>query len=335
MVYSNGTAATGTVGGSKAAVTATDADNGAALTWTVVTFDGAATKALPVISGTEPQAVKSLVVSDHISRPSNLASDFLMVRSYFSDSGCAMNPAAGELASFRTSTGMKYKSGFATGVIGDTTGITASEGQLIVPEGVVWHFDIPSLTLACVGGSTLRGQGSTANATGMVYRAAAALTNSSRIVSPYVAAFSGQNSTASMSNAIQVVNTIKPDVLLFLAGSGNDTDLSAAGFEAMKGRTAAVINHCRKNGVVPIIGTVPPSTSLSAPQEALRILQNTWARSLANQGILVADIAAAVQDTSNAAILLAAYDSGDGTHLNDAGHDGGAVPITNIVARLL
>lgn len=337
LVYANGTAAVATLGFSKASVTAVDADNGSALAWTSVLFSGAGTVALPVISGAEPQAIKSLMVSDHISRPSNSPGDFLMVRSYFADSGCALNPAAGELAAFRVATGLKYKSGFvvlAGGVL-DASPINMTEGQLICPEGVIWHFDRPALTLACVGGSTLRGQGSSANATGMVYRAAASLTNSARIVSPYVAAFSGKNSTSSMGDAIKIIDAIAPDVLLFQCGSGNDADLTAEGFEAAKGRTTSVVNTCRKKGVVPILCTLPPSSALTAPQEALRIAQNAWALSLSDQYVLVADIATAVADPSNAAQLLPAYNSGDGTHINDAGCDAASAVIAAVVARLI
>jgi hypothetical protein len=336
LIYENGTATAATVTTSKAAVTSTDGDNGSTLTYTSATFAGAATAALPVIGGAyDATAITTPVVSDHVSLPGNVG-QYLIVRTYYSGANaCALNPGAGELLAFNALTGMNYKTSFAAGVVADNAACgTPTTGQIICPAGVYFTYSLPSITLACTGGSTLRGQGSTANATGMVYKAASLLTTSARIVSPYIGAISSQNSVVSSANAKLIINAINPDILCILPGSGNDTDLTATGFAAMKGRTADTLDYCRRNGVVPIVVTLMPSTVLTAPQETLRLAQNVWALSLANQGILVADVAAVVENPANRATLLPAYDSGDGTHINDAGVAVAGAVIAAVVARL-
>ena len=331
LVYENGTTTASTLNTSKWALAASDADNGASLTWASATFSGATSIALPVTAGTAPHNVNTPIVSDHISQYA--ASGYLQVRSYFSGSGCALNPGAGELAAFASATGQTFKTGFSSGAIGDTTGITLTSGQLIVPAGVVWTFSIPSATLACCGGSTLRGQGSTANAMGMIYRAAALLTTSSLHVSPYIQAQSGQNSTATMDQVVKLIDAVAPRYLVLLPGSGNDSDLTSAGFAAMKGRFAQSLDYCYRKNVIPIAATLMPSSALTAPQEALRVAQNAWLKSLGD--VAVADIATVVENPANKAQLLPAYDSGDGTHLTDAGADVCGRVIANTLSNLL
>jgi len=331
LIYENPTTTASTLTTSKWATTTSDADNGSSLTWTSTTFSGATSIALPVTVGTAPNNVNSPIVSDHISK--YIASGYLQVRSYFSGSGCALNPAAGELAAFASATSRTFKTGFAAGAVTDVTGMTLTSGQLIVPSGVLWTFGRSAVTLACSGGSTLRGQGTTANAMGMVYRAAALLTNSTVAVTPYVQAVSGQGSQTSMDQIVKLVDAVRPNYLVLLPGSGNDSDLTSAGFEQMKGRFAQSLDYCRRNGVTPIAGTLMPSSSLTAPQEALRVAQNSWLRSLG--GVLVADIAAVVENPANQAQILPAYDSGDGTHLNDAGAAATAAAIAGAVSQSL
>ena len=337
LIYENGTTTASTLTSAKAASPSSSGVDGSALTWTTVTFSGASSIALPVSVGTEPTNTKTPLRSDYINVvAANTSLPLLMVRSQFATSGCAMNPAAGELAAFNSETGLTYLSGFSVGgsAVADTTGITMSTGQIICPAGVQFFYDRPAITVACIGGSTFRGQGSSGNAVGAVYRSCSDLTNSTRVVSPYISAFSGQNSvTSALATLPAMISVVRPEIVLILAGSGNDSDLSATGFEAMKGRMWEAADTCRRNGAIPVFCTIAPA-GLAAPEEALRRAQNEWLRALAAY-VPVVDLAAVMENPSNIGVLLPAYDSGDGVHFNDAGHIAAAVPITARLRLLL
>lgn len=337
LIYENGTTTVSTLTSAKVASPATSGVDGAALTWAAATFSGASSVALPVSVGAEPANTKTPVRSDYVSIvAANPALPLLMVRSQFATSGCAMNPQAGELAAFNAETGLTYLSGFTVGggAVLDTTGIAMSTGQLICPAGVQFFYDRPAITVACVGGSTLRGQGSSGNAVGLVYRSCRDLTNSARVVSPYIAAFSSQNSvTSALATLPAMISVVRPEIVLMLAGSGNDSDLSAAGFAAMKGRMWEAADTCRRNGAIPVFCTLAPA-ALAAPEEALRRAQNDWLRALAAY-VPVVDIALAVENPADIRLLLPAYDSGDGVHFNNAGHIAASVQLTTRLSSLL
>lgn len=330
LVYENGTTTASTLNTSKYAYSSTDGDNGATLPWASNTIAGATSAALPVAVGAAPQSLISQVITDRQDVPSQGAL-YLDIRSYFSGSGCALNPAAGELAAFASATGLIYKSGFAGGVVADNAGITMSAGQLICPSGVIWYADRPILTIAAFAGSTFRGQGSTANALGMIARTALLLSNANRLCLPYIGAQSGQNSTASNLQLAKTLQSILPDVVFILVGSGNDSDLTDKGFRAMRSRVAANIEQIRKVGAVPVLVTAMPAAGLTVDQNTLRVAQNTWGLSL--DGVLKVDASAIASNPANPAQLLPAYDSGDGTHLNDAGHAAVAAVMADMITK--
>lgn len=320
VVYVNGTGTAATLTTCFGASPSADGVDGSALTWTQITFAGANSVVLPVITGTEPNAIRTYVRSDFVAIPcANAALPLAMVRSYFAGTNsCAENPAAGELAAFRTTAGLNYKTGFSAGAVLGTAGITMTEGQLIVPAGILWTYDAPAITVAAIGGSTFRGQGSSGNATGMIQRACQALSSASKIYTPFIGAFSGQGSAATLQNAAQVIAAVRPDILFFQVGSGNNTDLTQNGFEIMRGQVGAIVDLCRRNGVQPALTTLGPANSLTAPQDASRKLQNIWAKSFA-QYLPVCDIAPWMEDPNDSSKMNPAFDSGDGTHMNDAG----------------
>lgn len=335
----NPTAVAATLHDSRVASPAADGSDGSALVWTQATYSGAAPVALPAATGVEPNATYSVVRSAYISVVSaNDSAPLLMVRSRFEASGCAMNPPAGYLAAFNAASGLPpFKTGFSlgAGVVADTTGIVMSEGQLICPAGVEFYYDRPAVTVMFGGGSTLWGQGSEGYANGLVVRACRALTNSRRVVSPFNAAFPGQNSNTTHLSAVPaLLDTVRPAVVVLLPGSGNDSDLSAAGFGAMRGRFAAACESAWRAGAEVVACTLAPSSALTVGQEALRVAQNDWLLSLSDR-IHVADIARAVADPADPSRLRPLYDSGDGTHFSPAGHDAGSLVTQPVLGRAI
>ena len=107
--------------------------------------------------------------------------------------------------------------------------------------------------------------------------------------------------------------------ITLLAGTNDASQaVSTATFMA---NMDAIAKKCRKAGVPLVVGTVPPRsasttasirTSIAGYNLALR----QWAP---KNGVYLADAYSALVDISSGA-MLAAYDSGDGTHPNTAGH---------------
>lgn len=317
--YANQNATASTLSGFKVATSDTDGVNGSALTWTAGTIAGASSAVLPVSTGTTPNQILTLTATDIIQLQS---AAYAMVRSNFSGNASADNPAAGELTALNSLTGKIYKTGFASGVVADTTGITMTAGQLIVPYAAEFIYRKPTVTVAAVGGSTLRGQGTTGNAYGLIHQVcvAANLLDPSRIYSPYIAARSGSNSTTALDQATEIITKVKPQILIILAGSGNDSDLTAVGFSQMKNRVGRIVSLCRQNNVKPLVVTVAPA-DLSDAVEALRVATNLWVNTELAPYMDTADIATPVTDPANPKRILPAYLEGsDQLHLNDTGH---------------
>lgn len=326
LIYSNPTAVASTVTTAKVASPAADGNNGSALTWTQALFSGAATAVCPVATGSDPNQIYTLVVSDLVAQVPASSANLLQVRTYFSGAAHADSPGLGELTAFNELVIDKlWKCGNAVGVVADTTGISLTAGQLILPYGVKFYYKKPTITVAAIGGSNMRGQGSTGGAYGMIYQACKELNaeDSSRIYSPYVAARSGSNSTCAYAQAIEIIDKIRPQILVILAASGNDAALDAAAFNAMLARMGDIIDYGRRWGTKIIVTTAAPSSALSAGQNTLRETQNLIVVGL-KESINVADVATPLQRPDNSALLQAIYDSGDGTHWNDAGHAVGA-----------
>jgi lysophospholipase L1-like esterase len=318
LVVGNPYTAASTLSGLRVASPVATGNDGSALSYTVATFAGATSIVLPPAVGTDPSiTAMTWYASDPILMSPASSANLLHVRYDFAGQTCGMQLAVGEMAAFNTASGYDFRVGNVAGS-GSTAAITMLAGQAFVPGGVIWTFDRPARTIAVIGGSTTRGQGSEGNSYGYVTRACALKSSSSLVYTPYIVARSSANSTDAIVQATSILSLIQPYAMVIPVGSGNDAVLDAAGFEKMKGRVAQIIELCIAARVMPVLTTLPPSDDLSAPQELLRLAQNTWAKSL--QGILCADVATAVENPTNRGTLLPAYDSGDGTHLNAAGH---------------
>ncbi|MDL5159386.1 SGNH/GDSL hydrolase family protein [Actinomycetospora termitidis] len=84
---------------------------------------------------------------------------------------------------------------------------------------------------------------------------------------------------------------------------------------------AAIAARCRRAGVPLVVGTVPPrgaaaSSAIHQAVVAYNLALRAWAP---GAGVQLAEVNAALVDPTSGA-MLAAYDSGDNTHPNTAGH---------------
>lgn len=195
-------------------------------------------------------------------------------------------------------------------------------GNWIVPASVFFYYDgIQCDTLAAVGDSLQRGQGSTINSVGWPNLLAVLMTTETREVSPANFGWSGQTHAASVATARQVVPTLKPRYLAFASMSPNDAsagNFTQAIFDAGYMRTLDLIEYCRTNGVIPVVRTIPPFAGASTLAENNRRKEHNAAiRALSSVAVIV-DADAALDPLG--ANTLGAYDSGDQVHWNNAGY---------------
>jgi len=189
LVYANySSAGTATVGPVKIAGAPTNLNNGAALSWTSVTFSGAATGAIPAATNStadRPEVVPGILVSDVITAVPVARTDFptnkylLQVRSYF---GTASGGVEHAKLFYTTTLGyMKdlysdLEYGLAVWADDHVTNPAISKaptatGQFIVPVGIRYFGSDTGRSFAHFGDSISRGTFSTNGAAECVFTA--------------------------------------------------------------------------------------------------------------------------------------------------------------------
>lgn len=295
---------------------------------------------LPAATGSGNDIVPSLYVTGMLPITSLARTDdttknaLLQCRTYFAAAASGISLGGTDIATFNASSAASGMQFAARTPAGDATAtFTASQqpleaGSWIVPAGVIFYYPgVRSITLASAGDSLQKGHLTTGSATGWVERMAGLLCTATVEVSPCVWAWTGQTHAASIAIARNIVATLKPTYQVFASWSPND---AAAGshtqaiFDAGLARALDMIEFCRQNGVKPVIVTCAPWTSLTQAESDRRRALNVTLRSLSNVARIV-DAATVLEDPANTKNLLAAYDTGDGLHWNDAGHAAVAV----------
>jgi hypothetical protein len=295
---------------------------------------------VPASTGTGNGIVPSLYATGILTIPSLARTDdttktaLLQCRTYFAAAASGLSLGGTDIATFNASSAANGMQFAARTPAGDATAtFTATQqpleaGSWIVPAGVIFYYPgVRSITLASAGDSLQKGHLTTGSATGWVERLSNKLSNTTTEVSPCIWAWTGQTHAASVAIARNIVATLKPNYLVFAAWSPND---AAAGshtqaiFDAGLARALDLLEYCRQNGVRAVIVTCAPWTSLNAAESTRRQALNATIRSLSSVATIV-DAAAVLEDPANTKNLLAAYDTGDGLHWNDAGHEAVAV----------
>lgn len=329
----------------RVASTPTHQDLGNTATWVDVTLP---TATCPAGSGSGNNIVPGMIASNVMPIASVARTDdttkkpLLQCRTYFAAAASAGQVGASDFANFNASAaanGFQYAS---RSPAGDATAtFTGSQnpveaGTWVCPMAVKFFYNVRSLMLASVGDSLTKGHLTTGSATGWPLRACAALSTSELVVTDGNFAWTGQNHTASMSIAKQVISVVKPNALTLFAWSPNDASpgsYTQALFDAAWARTMEIVELCRQNNIVPIICTSGAYNSLGAAENTRRKAQNAKVRALASICAVI-DVAGVVDDAEGDGIL-AAYDTGDGLHYNDAGHAAIALVAATAIARAI
>jgi len=107
-----------------------------------------------------------------------------------------------------------------------------------------------------------------------------------------------------------------PWLVLIMGGTNNIGNTSAEDIEADLGAMVALSTAA---GAKVVLATIPPNVNNLADGLVTVAAVNAWIASQAAEAVAVADVHAALKDPAAPTHLLAAYDSGDGTHPNAAG----------------
>jgi len=299
-----------------------------------VTKGGATTWDEAAGRGTTTNGVPAFTLTDWIMQPSVARTDFptepplLQTLTHYAGTYSQQLTSATMAPELTVAPG--YRVGGRQRAGDEVTTVSASNplpaGTSLIPFAAQFLYAETWVTVADIGDSRVRGQISSTTTIGFRSQSerVAALARAAGLRwTPMSMAVTGQGHDASYQTGVALVTALQPTYLLIPALSVNDT-MTEAIMQASFARVMALVEHCRVNRVTPVLTTVPPRDSYSAAE--LGYVQAQNARILALRGqLLVADVAGAQCDSTG--YIAAAYDSGDGVHINEAGTAAGAAAI--------
>lgn len=259
-----------TVAGAKIAAAPTDGNGGQALTWVDATFDnGVSSTATPKViaagSGSAANAVPGgltatdvipLLPVDRTDIPGNPY--LVQARTYISTNSNLHAAQAGGIAAFRTATGLEFGSVIAAGDQVTNPATTAMSpvagGTWICPSVVKFYYEAPTINVAAIGDSLVRGQGSTSGHNGGEEIACRQLSSVSKVYALANYGVSGQQLAASFATAQAVLasDTFRPQVMVWKAFSPNDA-YTQANFDAAYLYLLRLIDLCAQKNVALVV----------------------------------------------------------------------------------
>lgn len=334
----------------KAAAVDTALVDGAGYTHTAVTFAGSASVAVPAgTSATLNACIPGFVISDFIPITSVARVDFparkplIQVRTYM---------LSGWTNAITGGTGGTYELIMASGAYDSrdwgarspasdqATTISSSAANVPVTTSQYTHaipifYGMnPAASILACGDSLTQGFGATGNIVGWTMRIAALSSSYTKQLTfmnlgtasqahansmAMVQALLSQTKTVETVGGVAQTISLKPRGCAFAAWSPNDSLSSQSVADVCWTNTLKSIDVCQRNGVVPIVWTSPPAAGMSAAAHTIRKTQNARVLALPDS-VIKLDFCAVLADPSNVNQLLAAYNSGDDTHWNDAGY---------------
>lgn len=326
LVYSNPSTA-GSVTINRSAVGATGAAgvNGNTVTWAAsdVLFGGLGSVTIPAATANGGRVIPSYVISDALAISSVARSDagtlpILRIRTHWPDSSVIDSANVSVLNVVAGNPGFIWASATTSALssaLKTYSGVVVEAGQLNTPVGVIFEYADGVFDLAAFGDSTMQGTTTTSNNSGYPMYAMYSALNGGKRLSTLRQSVSGMRHETSTLLATQFIAEYQPKFCLIHSWSTNDVGSnSQAGFDAAWARVEAFIIAAQAEGVIPVIATPAPQTTISAT-----LIQGQIDRVLALTGNVVKfDLNAVLRDTTVNSFNPAYFT--DGTHYNDAGH---------------
>lgn len=324
--------------------------DGAGYTHTAVTFGGSSSVTVPAgTSATLNACVPGIVISDFIPISSVARADFptrkplIQVRTYMLNgwSNAIAGGAGGTYDLMMASAAYDSRDWGARSPASDqATTITAGAAYVPVTTSQYTHaipvfYGItPSASILACGDSLTQGFGATGNVVGWTQRIAALSTSYTKQLTfcnlgtasqahansmAMIQALLSQTKTVETVGGVAQTVSLKPRGCAFAAWSPNDSLSSQSVADVCWTNTLKSIDVCQRNGVVPIVWTSPPAAGMSGAAHTIRKTQNSRVLALPDS-VIKLDFCSVLANPANVDQLLAAYNSGDDTHWNDAGY---------------
>lgn len=323
-------------------------DNGSALTWTQVTYNGSATITIPALaSATVPEEV----VSDFatvLSKTTAEGAHILHIRTVETNPVIPIDYTQGPSIALRSDliygTGKGYRWGRVSGSYGNTGAITLGTASWMpfMVQAVSFYGENAGYTLASMGDSLDCGwnhdNGSASNEfqrQSPVLNASLLLRQDGYDVHPNAVAVAGSTTDQQIARLSNIVLLNKPTfctVRLMTPNDGLGCDIRIPVAKKM-----AFISDLIKNGITPILLTIPPYSSVTyrPVYDPQRVAVNSFIKSMSDIYI-VADIDEAIRDTTDPQIINPIYSIGTDTiHCNAAGYAKCGETIANAIKQSL
>lgn len=306
-------------------------------TWVDATFGGATTGTIPAGSISGLNATYGVLATDWSELTSLGTQHILMCRTYAAGNLPSLSVDSARVTSYNTiAPGLQFGTWSRQSFDGvaDKPGFSSpapTASSRVCPAILQVRTRKRGLSIMGIGSSNFMGQGTTSDNNSFGFQAVKSLLAEGFPCSWTNEGIAGTTSANWLVRFNGLVDVVLPDVALINTWTTNDGDTAAAA-QAGISRTFAIAEACLQKGIVPILVTAPPHIGNTVVTDAHRIWANTQAREAT--GLLVADIDAVLSDGATPARLVPAYNSGDGTHLNDAGAAAAAAVILPLLRRI-
>lgn len=318
--------------------------------WRPVTFGGARSATIPAAvqhNGFIPQNdhVAGLLVSDVIPLASLPRTDgafpLVLTRSFSAGPmSCAVDgdvlglfpPGGGAFDA--VSNGRIVRAGTISGDNATSPGqVAGSAGQCLVPTGVIFHTDVPGLSVMVGGDSLWQGYGTATVQNDPFHIAACAISTPSLPVTVCKLAYQGMSSVSFQANLQQMIAAAPPNVAIIKGESPNDSPHGTqAAYSSSLGGAIALGTWCANRGISPVVATAMPYGE-NTSSDAARLQFNATIR---GSGWDYVDFDVAVSAGGSPAVIRPAFSSFPrAPHPNDAGDFAIAASVETVLRRIL
>jgi len=348
FLFKNPSATAQTVTLAKCAVAATHLNDGGSLSWVSITVGGATTFDIPAGSGSVASSVAGWVLSDVIRIKSTPRTDnptykpLLQTRVYMQPGICYLTASTWHLDVWNSAdvtVGRQVGNFYAVGDQVTTPGVrtmTDTGNGFMAPVEPIFYYGSAKYTATAFGDSLFVGSASSAAAAtiGFLQRAAIALTEAGLPLSLSNHAVSGSTSSSALANLRAFIAAgLKTDFVFLKNWSRNDGWDTDAKMETGWANLLESIQLCRTAGFIPVVCTSPPDTDYVA-YNSRRVEINRRTLLLAGS-VIVADIAAVLEDPANPGKINPDYNCGDNVHGNTAYQVAAAPVVSNAILTTL
>lgn len=310
------------------------ASTGSQMTWYNVTFDGATSATVPQALAGSAQQAPGILVSDMIPLQAVARTDggtrgLIRLRTLIDGVSAAktvtvLTVSGTQSAAFNSA---PWNNGYQFGSYSpavdavtstsDSTSVTETGGPIMC-IGAIFVTDNQIDSIAAFGDSLVAGANTTNNTSGWPTR----ITMLDAGISGVNFGSSGQKTVDTLATLRRYLASVdKPTYVAFKMWSPNDGYTTQRMFDDAWAYGVEMIERCRNAGVTPVVLTSGPVNGYTSEQNGFRLAQNAKTIELRKAGCIVVDASAIITADGTNNTINPLYNSGDGLHYNDLGHE--------------